>query len=51
MARASRTPYAELPVMRCADPRQWSVSLVRIPVEEAMNALACASHCHRYILI
>lgn len=46
-----RGTRAELPVMRCADRRQWSVSLVQIPVEEAMNALASESHCHRYILI
>jgi hypothetical protein len=42
---------AELPVMRCADRRHWSVSLVQIPVEEALNALASESNCHRYILI
>lgn len=42
---------AELPVMRCADRRHWSVSLVRIPVQEALDALASESRCHRYILI
>ncbi|MBU1366033.1 MAG: hypothetical protein KKE51_19615 [Gammaproteobacteria bacterium] len=46
-----RGARAELPVMHCADRRQWSVSLVQIPVEEAVNALASESHCHRYILI
>jgi len=41
----------ELPVMRCADRRHWVVSLVQIPVQEALNALASESRCHRYILI
>lgn len=41
----------ELPVMRCADRRHWVVSLVQIPVQEAMDALASESRCHRYILI
>lgn len=41
----------ELPVMRCADRRHWVVSLVQIPVQEALDALARESRCHRYILI
>lgn len=41
----------ELPVMRCADRRHWVVSLVQIPVQEALDALASESRCHRYILI
>jgi hypothetical protein len=42
---------AELPVMRCADRRHWVVSLVKIPVQEALDALASETRCHRYILI
>jgi hypothetical protein len=41
----------ELPIMRCADRRHWVVSLVKIPVQEALAALASESRCHRYILI
>jgi hypothetical protein len=43
--------WAELPLMRCADRRQWVISLVRISVQEALNALASESRCHRYILV
>lgn len=46
-----RLGRAELPVMRCADRRHWLVSLVQISVQEAMDALASESRCHRYILI
>lgn len=46
--RGGRT---ELPVMRCTDRRHWMVSLVQIQVQEALNALACESRCHRYILV
>ncbi|NTV69457.1 MAG: hypothetical protein HGA71_04840 [Azonexaceae bacterium] len=41
----------ELPVMRCADRRHWVVSLVQMSVQDAMDALASESRCHRYILI
>ena len=41
----------ELPIMRCADRRHWVVSLVKIPVLDALDALANESRCHRYILI
>jgi len=41
----------ELPVMRCADRRHWVVSLVQVPVQDALAALASESRCHRYILI
>lgn len=44
-------PTSELPVMRCTDRRHWTVSLVEIPVQEAMDALASESRCHRYIFI
>ena len=40
-----------LPVMRCADRRHWVVSLVKMEVQEALDALASESRCHRYILI
>jgi hypothetical protein len=40
-----------LPVMRCADRRHWVVSLVKMEVQEALDALSGESRCHRYILI
>jgi hypothetical protein len=41
----------ELPLMRCADRRQWVVSLVEVSVQEALGALSGQSRCHRYILL
>lgn len=43
--------HYELPVMHCADRRQWIVCLVAFPTYEAAEALKAESRTHRYIFI
>lgn len=42
---------AALPTLHSSDRRQWLVSFVRFPVEEALQALNRETHNHRYIYI
>lgn len=43
--------HYELPLMHCADRRQWIVCLVAFPTFEAAEALKAESRIHRYIFI
>ena len=40
-----------LPTLHSSDRRQWLVSFIRFPVNEALQALERESHTHRYIYI
>jgi hypothetical protein len=40
-----------LPVMHCADRRQWIVALVKFPTHEGVEALRSEKRIHRYIFI
>ena len=42
---------AALPTLHSSDRRQWLVSFVRFPVEEALQALSRETHNHRYIYV
>lgn len=45
------TAGTALPTLHSSDRRQWLVSLIRFPVEEALQALGRETHNHRYIYI
>ena len=44
-------PYLKLPLLHCADRRQWLVCMVSLPTQEAFDALAQETHVHRYVFI
>lgn len=41
----------DLPVLHSNDRRQWLVTLVRIPIQEAIDAQMQETHMHRYLFI
>lgn len=48
---ASSEQHLYLPLLATTDRRQWLVCITRVPVEEAMQAVARENRAHRHILV
>ena len=50
-ADGAQSGHYELPMLHCADRRQWIVCMVAFPTYEAAEALKAESRIHRYIFL
>lgn len=50
-ADGAQSGHYELPMLHCADRRQWIVCMVAFPTYEAAEALKAESRIHRYIFV
>lgn len=47
----SSEQHLHLPLLATTDRRQWLVCITRVPIEEAMQAVAQETRAHRYIMV